>query len=779
MPSPTNRYMHLDQRFDSATSVSSSLRSQFSRTGTIASLESNASESSWSAPWSPFDCHTVQPKLKLPVDVVTCVQCRKPFQGRYRHGNLARHVKHSHGTVSLQYPCTVSGCDKTFKRTDARLKHTRRQHPESHLAPMSDRQKVAGVEITAVGSLFNEPNQLSSTTKAKRVAQQNLPSIQHNARSSMEALSALHIMRMVLTALHNDLGDDYPAYVTHYLSCWSDKVEQMRLNRSRDYTAYRQSLTDIETINRIIAFDGEGQDYRVHANQQARARRQSSSAAGSNANQQPPKGQISKSKGRAIRDKSSGQTSVVVKDGTKDAKAYCIGCPYHQRWLLRRNTDFNVDKPCNGCSATYMSEIRTHLDPKRVRRNHPLILYYNHCLTCKRDFIDRQVYQDHFAECAHQTMTQGDILAQWVPLCLTLFPHDELVPSPYVGDNVPLEPALVDQYRIIHSNQTHPLPAFSGRPTLRPNDVSIPPHPQHIPPSEEQPIIAMDHLLSDLVSPYMAGYPTQPVPPNFAAEPIDDQILPINEHGYTMWQEYLDKVSGFVNDTLFLGEQSNLNQARNFNPIMPFDPNAYATQPNTLTQSLYPGQQFTNSTWPFQQPEVFNNNAYHAGPQYGGYQQNSASLHHGPSQHHREVPLYSTPANLQPSLSFYGQTTGAATMSTQSSSQGWDIASSPYLLSTLTSPTSNLESYDPALLSPLGMQRSTSLRSAGVPEVPRLRRARRSFRSLREQPVINSYGTNFANAASSSSQQRFCDPPVVPDTNDQNEAASGIPFWSR
>jgi hypothetical protein len=69
-----------------------------------------------------------------------CPQCSERFTGTYKRGNLARHMKHTHGGEGgSSYPCTAKECSKVFKRADARLKHARKQHPELHLPPVQKR----------------------------------------------------------------------------------------------------------------------------------------------------------------------------------------------------------------------------------------------------------------------------------------------------------------------------------------------------------------------------------------------------------------------------------------------------------------------------------------------------------------------------------------------------------------------------------------------------------------------------------------------------------------
>lgn len=55
--------------------------------------------------------------------------CEQSFQGKYRKGNLNRHMRHKHRAPLSVYPCAEPHCGKTFARSDARLKHHRRHHP--------------------------------------------------------------------------------------------------------------------------------------------------------------------------------------------------------------------------------------------------------------------------------------------------------------------------------------------------------------------------------------------------------------------------------------------------------------------------------------------------------------------------------------------------------------------------------------------------------------------------------------------------------------------------
>lgn len=68
-------------------------------------------------------------------EVLLCEQggCPATFKGIYRRGNQRRHMRLKHG-IDMPYQCDL--CHKTFKRSDARLKHKRIKHPGSAPAPV-------------------------------------------------------------------------------------------------------------------------------------------------------------------------------------------------------------------------------------------------------------------------------------------------------------------------------------------------------------------------------------------------------------------------------------------------------------------------------------------------------------------------------------------------------------------------------------------------------------------------------------------------------------------
>jgi hypothetical protein len=61
------------------------------------------------------------------LDTILCPECDQSFTGKYGKGNLARHMRTVH-QVAKTYPCMVSGCERTYARKDALLKHKRKKH---------------------------------------------------------------------------------------------------------------------------------------------------------------------------------------------------------------------------------------------------------------------------------------------------------------------------------------------------------------------------------------------------------------------------------------------------------------------------------------------------------------------------------------------------------------------------------------------------------------------------------------------------------------------------
>ncbi|KAF2032070.1 hypothetical protein EK21DRAFT_87451 [Setomelanomma holmii] len=95
----------------------------------IGSLESQYSLSCETEASPALGGSTVSTTSSASADVLSCHTCGARFTGRYRRGNRARHERLNHGS-NKTYHCEAAGCEKTFLRQDARLKHYRKRHPD-------------------------------------------------------------------------------------------------------------------------------------------------------------------------------------------------------------------------------------------------------------------------------------------------------------------------------------------------------------------------------------------------------------------------------------------------------------------------------------------------------------------------------------------------------------------------------------------------------------------------------------------------------------------------
>ncbi|CAI6332130.1 unnamed protein product [Periconia digitata] len=59
---------------------------------------------------------------------ISCYICSTIFHGEYARGNLRRHEKTCHSKTLLK--CESPGCERQYRRSDARAQHYRRSHPE-------------------------------------------------------------------------------------------------------------------------------------------------------------------------------------------------------------------------------------------------------------------------------------------------------------------------------------------------------------------------------------------------------------------------------------------------------------------------------------------------------------------------------------------------------------------------------------------------------------------------------------------------------------------------
>lgn len=199
---------------------------------------------------------------------------------------------------------------------------------------------------------------------------------------------------------------------------------------------YYLKLKDLQAVASAIATDtGDAQVYghgfSSHTRQRSGTNRKAllTLSDGQVSRQFPSN--ISKGRSPTSHGKANSKAASTTLDVKEATKPLCIGCPFHQRWLLSGGVHSGVAAPCHQCFVVRMSEVRTHLKPGRVHRDHPGFTYYKHCGDCREDFVTDPSYQAHFV-CTRRPMKQGEVIAQWIPLCFVLFSDMTIdtVPSP-------------------------------------------------------------------------------------------------------------------------------------------------------------------------------------------------------------------------------------------------------------------------------------------------------------------------------------------------------------
>ena len=184
---------------------------------------------------APEDC-TANNKKKY---TISCGECGKEYTGKHSRGNLARHERHKHGErKEAPYLCLVQGCRSVFERSDARLKHTRRRHPELGQPPV---QRQQGTEFDGSSAsirthaavpqdLAYNVGQLGQWLSAEqRHSRNHMPAVQHEADTSDGVGQLPSAAKCVLSTLRTNL--EFAKYVrarNAFFARWDGIVQQLQ-----------------------------------------------------------------------------------------------------------------------------------------------------------------------------------------------------------------------------------------------------------------------------------------------------------------------------------------------------------------------------------------------------------------------------------------------------------------------------------------------------------------------------------------------------------------------
>lgn len=144
--------------------------------------------------------------------------------------------------------------------------------------------------------------------------------------------------------------------------------------------------------------------------------------------------------------KSSEDLIVALRNLLRSRTSSHIDCPVYKHHVMHGSTP-----PCQGCTVKVMSQVRSHLNPSRSMRHRGFPSFIEQCARCKRDFVDRQVYQVHKdTDCVPRPQTRGDVILPWTRQYFALYPHASRVPRPCRSH---IKPRKSDRKLIIYNRE--------------------------------------------------------------------------------------------------------------------------------------------------------------------------------------------------------------------------------------------------------------------------------------------------------------------------------------
>ncbi|KAF2123534.1 hypothetical protein P153DRAFT_161831 [Dothidotthia symphoricarpi CBS 119687] len=610
---------------------------------------------------------------------IQCGQCDVRFTGKYRRGNLARHVRHKHSeSRGGPYTCSANGCSKVYRRQDAKLKHERQRHAELHCPQEQSRHSLPirqGSFISSIHQVIDSNEQSKPPFQGETLAQ---------------------TAQVVFSQLYTKLDyDDYTRFCDAFLAHWEAIVQELRNKNSDAHTTYARVLEEIYTVvsdldsappNQLIQDDeltrSSGMTYQpaLHAQDQFYGAGHLSlcPGVGSSSWTSQAHGRDGQTQ-QYQKSQTGGEAWVIHSDKPITLKSRNVDCP-----IYKHNSMHGTPLSCRGCSNNRMSQIRNHVN-RSTHSGFPRFL--KQCGRCREDFIDRQLFNSHrdANRCEYVRQIRGNIEIPWARLYLTIFPNAPQVPLPYTGEFGWLPEDVTAQCRPLgrtvsrsHSFLGEELASMDGDQTQSQsmNDLIVNRPDYHA---------VLNFMLSDAMNPMEQElFQTHQADPNRAvSEGVIARARPddASAHYLSILEREPDSfLRAFIMAPRFLSSE----RLQFMADLAEAFYNATQTYRNRPSNQIYA-------------PDVAD----------------STPSYHGFPMHHQDPVAYAPPYHQPIGVDEYY---GGHDMSTQPSSQGVDSNSAPF---GSTQPSTAPDPSDPTLLSPFnsGDYRRTSLASTGVPEV--------------------------------------------------------------
>jgi hypothetical protein len=444
------------------------------------------------------------------------------------------------GTDRSLFECR--GCTRVFQRQDARLKHTRKQHPELCPLPVRRRQSTAQDSRTS-----SSDDNVHGAHDLDYLGQWSQP-------NSILAGNFMHepedegtsVAQYVVTALEASLHPtDFLRGCDSFFTRWESIVQHLREKRPDAYPVYSKALEDICAI--------------VHANNIAHTTCSSSHRSTSETNTEQrhvprdnrnlgpgyESNRINKSGERKSSSTpgSGKNTRVALGAKSNPGRRTEVDCPVFKHHIMQ-----NTVPPCRGCRVGVMAQVRSHLNPSRTGIHGGFPAFIQQCSRCKQDFIERQLYEDHLtaSACVSQNQTRGDIAIPWARQYLALYPNARRVPLPWPNERGWLPNSVFTQCRAPVADSTVARPFLGEHRSRHDPQPQIPAQTMNNSTESPEYRAALGHMLHDFVAPTYTQ-PTRSSTPvlNYerptAAElgsPFDGSVGNSNPHWLNVLQSF-------------------------------------------------------------------------------------------------------------------------------------------------------------------------------------------------------------------------------------------------
>jgi hypothetical protein len=363
-----------------------------------------------------------------------CENCGQEFPNTFEFGNLAPQPRHKQlGADNLFCNCTTKGYLGIFHRQDPKMKYGPHRDPALHLPPIQTQyDHLTGSYVHKdlnynVDQWLHTYQSLVSSPTARE--QEGFNS---RARSGLWSCDPQYVLTTLAEKLKRT---DFTRVCNAFFTRWESIVQELSNNNSDAHCVYSKVIEDLYIVLYAINGTGlgpcrgsDGQDNRSPPSKRAEPRGNNTLVLGRGTASRMNR--ITKRSERKMSPANGpGKLALAaLGESGNDEGRREVDCPVYKHHIMH-----NTAPPCRGCRVSVMSQVRSHLNPNRAAGTHRgFPQFIEQCSRCKRDFVDRQLYDDHRTkDCVFQRQTRGDIVVSWARQYLALYPDTQRIPLPW------------------------------------------------------------------------------------------------------------------------------------------------------------------------------------------------------------------------------------------------------------------------------------------------------------------------------------------------------------